>query len=420
MSEPNTITPQALFARVASAPGVSYLDARAGLERAPYSHLAWNPVRRLRVEADGSLRENGVQKVGVTVLDAVDQFLESESEARHTVIGAISYDLRRWLEPRLGGKPRADVPFVVLASYEHVYTYDHVRRRWLDPPPEFAPTPLGSVNVTRPRANLDRETYRELFARVQRWIAAGDIYQANVSIGFEAEIRGTVPTFYERLATRNPMPYGAYLDWGDFQVLSNSPELFLERRGRRISTRPIKGTRPRGASPEEDRQLAHELRTDEKECAEHVMIVDLERNDLGRIAEIGSVLVEEFETVESYATIHHLESTISAHCVRGLRFSQILTAVFPGGSITGAPKIRAMQILDEIEPEPRGFFTGSILHYAPSGDFTMSIAIRTATVSSGRIRYAAGGGLVADSRADREYEECFLKARAFLDAADER
>ena len=369
------------------------------------------------MEADGSVRVDGEIVKTPHALGEIDRFLENEAEIGNTVIGAVSYDLRAWLEPRAGGGPRTDLPVIALASYERCYTFDHIYNRWIDSPPEFPPAPETDVCVTRPRPNLDLQSYRRLFDNVQHWIAAGDIYQANLSIGFDAEIRGSAASFYERLATGNPMPYGAYLDWGDFQILSNSPELFLERRGDRITTRPIKGTRPRGPSPEEDRRLARELSADPKELAEHVMIVDLERNDLGRFAEIGTVLVEEFEAVVSYPTLHHLESTISARSPRRLRFSEILRAIFPGGSITGAPKIRAMQIIDEIEPQGRGFFTGSILHHPPSGDFTMSIAIRTATVRSGRIRYAAGGGVVADSRAEGEYEECLLKALAFFAAA---
>lgn len=411
------VTPQDLFLRVASIPGVAFLDGRAGLERAPHSHLAWNPLRRLRMEANGSARLNGEIVGGCPALETIDRFLQEESAAGRTVIGVLSYELGRWLEPRTGGGPGVDLPVISLASYERSYTFNHIQNRWVDPPPEFPPATAGDVRVTRPRVSLDLGSYRQRFDRVQRWIASGDIYQANLSIGFDAEIRGDAASLYERLATLNPTHYGAYVDWGDFQILSNSPELFVERRGDRIATRPIKGTRPRGASPREDRRLAAELQADPKELAEHVMIVDLERNDLGRIAELGSVRVEEFQTVVSYPTLHHLESTVSARCRPGLRFSEILRAMFPGGSITGAPKIRAMQILGEIEPEPRGFFTGSILHHPPSGNFTMSIAIRTATVRAGRIRYGAGGGLVADSEAEREYKECFLKARAFFAAA---
>ncbi|MGH7857705.1 MAG: anthranilate synthase component I family protein, partial [Candidatus Binatia bacterium] len=208
-----------------------------------------------------------------------------------------------------------------------------------------------------------------------------------------------------------------FLDLGDFQILSNSPELFLERRGLRVATRPIKGTRPRGATADADAGLIEELRRDAKERAEHLMIVDLERSDLGRIAEIGSIEVEDFAAVESYATLHHLESTVCGKVPPELPFSAFLRALFPGGSITGAPKIRAMQILEELETEGRGFYTGGILHYPPGRDFSMSICIRTATVRGGRVRYAAGGGLVADSNVEAEHAECLLKARAFFTAA---
>jgi para-aminobenzoate synthetase component 1 len=239
----------------------------------------------------------------------------------------------------------------------------------------------------------------------------------NLAISFTGELCGSPVALYDRLASSHPVPYGAYVDCGDFTVLSNSPELFLRRRGGSITTRPIKGTRPRGETDADDARRREELRTDVKERAEHVMIVDLERNDLGRVAEIGSVRVEELEIVRSYPTLHHLESTVTARLSRETRFSDILRATFPGGSITGAPKIRAIQIISELECERRGVYTGAILHHLPNGDFTMSIAIRTATVTGTRVRYAAGGAVVWDSTARAEYRECLLKAQAFLEAA---
>jgi para-aminobenzoate synthetase component 1 len=409
-------SPAAAFTAVAGEPGTAFLDGRLASVRAPLSHLAWKPAAELRIGPDGHATGRAA---AASPLDLLDEFLVAETARGRSVIGALAYELRHWIEERAGGRPRGTLPIAVLYSFERVHTFDHLAGAWTGDPPDpiHRPRKSDSVEVSPPRPGLDFSAYQRAFRRLQEWIAAGDVYQANLSVPFSAEIRGSAAAFYERLAEASPPPYGGYLDCGDFQILSVSPELLLERRGARLETRPIKGTRPRGSDPAEDRRLAAELRSDPKELAEHVMIVDLERNDLGRIAEPGSVAVEEFATVVSYATVHHLESTVRATVRSGLRFSDFLRALFPGGSITGAPKIRAMQILQELEPQERGFFTGSLLLYRPDGNFTMNICIRTATVCDGGIRYAAGGGVVADSRPEREYEECLLKARAFFSAA---
>ncbi|MGH7898769.1 MAG: aminodeoxychorismate synthase component I [Candidatus Binatia bacterium] len=406
-----------MFRRLNGRSCVAFLDGRAGLSRAPWSHLAWDPVRRLRIDADARVRIDDVRRPAVDPLRAIDEFLEAEGSAGRTVIGALSYDLGRLIEPRAATGRRGTLPLVALDSFGHVLGFDHRHGTWSSPPPEIAAAAAPTCSVGVPRALTDRATYTRRFERAQQWISAGDVYQVNLAILFEAKFRGEPVAFYQRLAARNPAAYGAYLDFGEFQVVSNSPELFLERRDSSIATRPIKGTRPRGGCPLEDEQLREELRRDPKERAEHVMIVDLERSDLGRIAELGSVRVEEFETVETYPTLHHLESRVSGRLRPGLRFSDILRATFPGGSITGAPKIRAMQIIGELEVASREYFTGAILYYPPNGAFTMNLAIRTAVIAGGRIRYWAGGGLVHDSVAEREYRECLLKARPFLASA---
>jgi len=399
--------PSELFASVSTERGVAFLDGRFAARRAPYSHVAWEPAASLRIGP----REAAA---GEDVLHAIDRFVERETALCRTVIGALSYDLGVWIEPAAGPRRSGDLPLVALSSYDVAYTFDHATGRWQRPPPPLPVRNHGEFDVSCPRPLLDPAAYAKRFERLHRWIAAGDVYQANLSIAFDAELQGSAPALYEELAKSSPAPYGAYLDFGDTLLLSNSPELFLERRRDRVTTRPIKGTRPRAAARDEDERLAIELSTDPKERAEHVMIVDLERNDLGRIAEIGSVSVEEIEAIESYATVHHLESTVRARARHDLRLSDFLRALFPGGSITGAPKIRAMQILSELESVERGFYTGAILHCVPGGDFTMSICIRTATVRGGRVRYPAGGGIVIDSRPQTEYAECLLKARAFL------
>jgi para-aminobenzoate synthetase component 1 len=258
--------------------------------------------------------------------------------------------------------------------------------------------------------------YGDAVERARAWIHAGDIYQANLSYRVDAPCPVAPPALYRRLRTLSPAPFGAYLDPGPYQVLSNSPERFLLHERGRLETRPIKGTRPRGADPAEDRREAEELLASEKDRAEHLMIVDLERNDLGRVARPGSVRVERLAALESYANVHHLVSVISASPCPGAGPVDALRACFPGGSITGAPKIRAMEIIETLEPEPRGIYTGAIGGIDFSGRMDFSVAIRTAVVRDGVASFHVGGGIVADSKPDLEYRETLTKAEAFCRA----
>lgn len=261
---------------------------------------------------------------------------------------------------------------------------------------------------------MSKEQYCKALEAVLEYIAAGDIYQANISQRFATQFSGEPWALYRRLRSRFPAPFGAYLHCGPFHILSNSPERFLLVEGNRISTCPIKGTRPRGMTVEDDARIIGHLRHDPKECAEHVMIVDLERNDLGRICQVGSVHVEQFETIETYHTLHHMVSTVAGTLEEGTDPIDCLRATFPGGSITGAPKIRAMEVIDEVEPTARGLYTGAIGFIGFSGGMELNIAIRTAIVTGGRIYFQTGGGIVADSSPAREYEETLLKAETFF------
>ncbi|MGH7409526.1 MAG: aminodeoxychorismate synthase component I, partial [Candidatus Methylomirabilis sp.] len=262
-------------------------------------------------------------------------------------------------------------------------------------------------------SNMSRASYFKALEAVLEYIAAGDIYQANISQRFAIRFAGDPWALYSGLRSRFPAPFGAYLNCGAFQVLSNSPERFLLLEGDQISTCPIKGTRPRGLTVEEDARLIGHLRQSEKERAEHVMIVDLERNDLGRICKTGSVHVEEFETIETYHTLHHMVSTVVGTLEERVGPMDCLRATFPGGSITGAPKIRAMEVIDEVEPTARGLYTGAIGFVGFSGDMELNIALRTAIVTGDRIYFQTGGGIVADSSPQQEYDETLLKAETF-------
>jgi len=264
-----------------------------------------------------------------------------------------------------------------------------------------------------------RAIYHSGFQRVAEAIRAGEIYQANLTRRIRRRFSDDPFACYLRLRRRQPVPYGAYLDLGSLQIISNSPESFLQIDQAEIVTLPIKGTRARLADPTADRAAVASLVSDPKELAEHVMIVDLERNDLGRICEVGSVEVSDHARVVTLATLHHLESVVRGRLRTRIRTADILRATFPGGSITGAPKIQAMRIIAEVEPSARGIYTGAIGCFNGPRHVDLNIAIRTAVVAGGQITYGTGGGIVADSNPEAEYDETVTKARAFLDSLAE-
>ena len=281
---------------------------------------------------------------------------------------------------------------------------------------EPAARPEAGSAEFRVTSNFSREHYLASVARAKEYIAAGDIYQVNLSQRLSAPLATTPFDLYRRLTRENAAPFAAYFDTPDATVVSCSPERFLQVRGGTVETRPIKGTRPRGATPEEDARLAQELLASEKDRAENVMIVDLERNDLGRVCEFGSVHVPELFALESYATVHHLVSTVKGRLRPGSNALDCLRSCFPGGSITGAPKVRSMEIIEEIEPTRRGVYTGAIGYLCFSGDMDVNIVIRTLVIKDGTAHFQVGGGIVADSQPEAEYEETLDKARALARA----
>ena len=274
-------------------------------------------------------------------------------------------------------------------------------------------TPARAFVVDGPIASsLERADYLPRARRVLDYIEAGDCYQANLTREFSAACSGDPWAFYRHLHDTNPAPMGAYLEYPFGAVLSSSPERLLEVDGREALTRPIKGTRRRRADPVEDAAAANELLASAKDRAENVMIVDLLRNDLGRVCETGSVRVRGLCELESFATVHHRVSTSTGRLAAGRDALDALEACFPGGSITGAPKRRAMQIIDELEPHRREVYCGAIGYVAPGGRMDMNIPIRTTLVARGELRFYAGGGIVADSTPEDEFEETETKIAA--------
>ena len=272
-------------------------------------------------------------------------------------------------------------------------------------------TPAGAV-----RSNLTREQFIAKVERACRYIRAGDIYQVNLSQRLDAVCSLSGWEFFQQLSTVSPAPFSAYLDCSEFQIISSSPELFLRLSGSHILTRPIKGTRPRSADSNHDARLTYELQTSPKEMAELVMITDLLRNDLGRVCEYGSVQVPELVRLERYPQVQHLVSTVEGRLRANVPHFAAFASCFPGGSITGAPKIRAMEIIDELEPVTRGPYTGALGYLGFNRESQLAVAIRTAVCRDKRLWFHAGAGIVADSNPEAEYDETLAKARGFLDA----
>ena len=363
-------------------------------------------------------------------------------------VGYLSYEVVRMLErlpPRV--EPDVELDDAVFMYYANLVAFDHVQHRLylianvlteegtgsLRAKYDAAVRHLGLLQqrLLRPlslprfrhprgplrvRANLTRRRYEAIVERTKDYIRAGDIFQGVLSQRLEVPVR--VPPFeiYRALRVVNPSPYMYYLRLGDATVLGSSPEMLVKVTGREVEYRPIAGTRPRGKTEEEDRRLEQELRADAKECAEHIMLVDLGRNDIGRVCEFSSVAPKELMFVERYSHVMHLVSSIRGRLRPEADSYAALAACFPAGTLTGAPKIRAMEIIDELEPTRRGLYGGAVLYLDFSGNLNSCIVIRTVLIKGRKAYLQAGAGIVADSVPALEYQECMNKAKAILKA----
>ena len=365
-------------------------------------------------------------------------------------VGYMGYDCIRWFENIPDKNPDDfDIDEAVMMFYSRILAFDHVQHQihiiynvftdgrtenldavykraideieameaHLEDPIE--PLPRGekpeSVKV---RPNMKQEEFEQSVIKAQEYIAAGDIFQVVLSQRFEAKISAHPFEIYRSLRIVNPSPYMFYLKMKDQFVLGASPEMLVRATGRRLEYRPIAGTRPRGDTETEDILLGEELRADEKEIAEHIMLVDLGRNDLGRVADYGSVEVTDLMIIERYSHVMHLVSAIKARLRAGKDRFDALAACFPAGTLSGAPKIRAMQIIDELEPTRRGIYGGAVMYLDYSGNLDSCIAIRTILVKNGKAYIQVGAGIVADSVPATEYIETINKARAMLQAIE--
>jgi anthranilate synthase component 1 len=364
-------------------------------------------------------------------------------------VGFFGYDLVRAVEPL--GEPGPDplgLPDMALMLSDVLVVFDHLKHTVtiianadLEAEPELErayaaaastiaeiravlagplPRAPGAAAGVRPApefvSNMSRERFEAMVARIIEYIYAGDAFQVVPSQRWSAPVPVEAFSVYRGLRAVNPSPYMYFLDFGDFQVAGASPEPLLTVSGRDVATKPIAGTRPRGASPEEDRRIAAELLADEKELAEHVMLVDLGRNDLGRVCEYGSVHVDELMEIELYSHVMHIVSSVSGTLRDGVGAMDALRSVLPAGTLSGAPKVRAMQIIDELEPVKRGGYGGAIGYLSYAGDLDTAIHIRTVVVKDGVAHVQAGGGTVADAKPAYEYEESLAKAQAAMRA----
>ena len=443
-------SPEALAETLRAEPGLVLLRSRLN---GRYSFIAARPFLRLR--AYGSRCEL-LDASGQQVLYGNPWHILETLIARFELLDAFDfpfplggcfgywgYELKNFVEPKLQQRAVNDLelPDLLLGFYDSLLVIDHqLARAWVvstglqadgsrganvcedalefwnqtvTRPAEFRP---GEFHAARLEANLSRHDFVEKVRKAQQYICAGDIYQVNLAQRLEVATDLTGWELFQRLNEISPAPYSAFIDGGDFQLVSSSPELFMRISGQHIVTRPIKGTRPRSADPIRDAQLTYELQTSAKEISELVMITDLLRNDLGRVCEFGSVQVPDLLRLERYAQVQHLVSTVEGRLRSGVTHSAALASCFPGGSVTGAPKIRAMEIIDELEPVARGPYTGCLGYLGFNRESQLSITIRTAICKDGAAYFYTGAGIVADSDPEAEYEETLAKAQGFRQA----
>ena len=425
-----------------------------------YSFMGSDPFLIMKSHARDItlIRPDGEKAISGNPFDVLGEFLqEYKLDGNPTAlpfvggaVGYLSYDLGHFIE-KLPSKAvdELHLPECYLAFYDAVAIFDHLEGRAYVASTGFPETgdkrrgkaearleQLRRMLAEAPRSenqearhfehpvservhlrsNFTHEGYLEAVQRARDYIIAGDIFQVNLSQRFEADMPLPPYELYLRLRKINPAPFASYLNFDGVTVVSASPERFLRLRGDRVETRPIKGTRPRGKDPARDETLARELVNSFKDKAEHVMIVDLERNDIGRVCRFGTVRVSELMALEKYATVFHLTSTVEGRLRPGKNAVDLLKATFPGGSISGAPKVRAIEIIDELEPTRRSVYTGSIGYLGFDGGLDLNIVIRTILVKAGKAYFQVGGAVVYDSDPEAEFVETLDKARALIQA----
>ncbi len=457
VEEIDNIACSKLLETIAPLPYSFFLDSGSRIYRGDlgrYSLAGWDPFLILKSRGSSIQliqKERVVRRRGnpfFILRDILDKYrVGSTPENLPPFVGGgvgyLSYDLCHFWE-NVPSKAKDDLglPELYIAFYDKVLIIDHLEKRTLISavssfPKRDNPTikerieeirRLGQKNdavkkgkrgAVKPgelllESNFTKQEYLQAVRKAKNYIREGDIFQVNLSQRFHSRLFVSPHRLYQSLREINPAPFAAYLNFNEIKILSSSPERFLRVRGREIQTRPIKGTRPRGRNEQEDKKLGKELLASEKDRAELVMIVDLERNDLGRVCQYGSVKVEELVKLEAYPTVFHTVSTIRGTLAPGKDRIDLLRATFPGGSITGAPKVRAMEIIDELEPTKRSVYTGSLGYFGFNESMDLNIVIRTFLAKNDDLYFQVGGGIVADSDPEKEFQETLDKAKALI------
>ncbi len=460
-------TPASALSRIAGAAPYSFLleSVEGNQQFAQYSFLGADPEMVVRGRGDTTIVEKGMEQetLDVNVPDFLRDYFCIHKLARRPglppfaggMVGYLAYSAANWFEPALPNGEESSIDDALLMFYRTVLAFDRINHQILITCVVFTDEASGSslqalyedavaktalmermlnegtasstdlldvkdANVSEAAfsSNWTRDGFQDAVRRVKEHIAAGDCYQAVLSQRFTKQIAAPPESIYEALRVINPSPYMFFLRMSDKTVIGASPEMLVRCRGPRLDYRPIAGTRRRGANKAEDWLLASEMRRDEKEVAEHMMLVDLGRNDLGRVADYGSVQVDDLMDVESYSHVLHLVSSLRARLRNGLNRFDALASCFPAGTVTGAPKLRAMQIINALEPSPRGIYAGTVLHADYGDNLDSCISIRTIVLEGNTAAVQAGAGIVADSVPEQEYEETINKAKGLMRAIE--
>jgi anthranilate synthase component 1 len=456
------LTPVSAFLKVAEHSDYAFLleSVEGGEHVGRYSFLGKDPFLILR----GRNGQTVMEKAGVTT-DADKPFVDTLRELMNSfqspfvpglprftggAVGYFGYETSAWFEPtaaRQDGAPPSGQDDAGFMVFDTVLAFDHVQHRILlianariSPDEElrslyqFACAKIEFLQSELERSlslkhsasrepltltpNMSQEAYESIVKKAKEYIAAGDIYQVVLSRRFEAELSVDAFTVYRALRHVNPSPYMFFIRMGERSIVGASPEMLVRVEGRHAVTHPIAGTRPRGKTEEEDRRLAEELKRNEKERAEHVMLVDLGRNDIGRVCDYGTVRVPTFMTLERYSHVMHMVSVVEGQLAEGRDRLDALVSCFPAGTVSGAPKVRAMQIINELEPSRRGLYAGAVGYLDFAGNLDFCIAIRSILLEGGKAYIQSGGGIVADSNPTAEFEETRDKARAMIRALE--
>ena len=452
-------TPLSVYLKLANQPYTYLLESVVGGERfGRYSYIGLAAAKRLEVRGHECVEIENERPTARAMADDpltfVNDYLSRFRTAEDPrlprfcggLVGYFGYDTVRYIERRLAGTRKPDplgVPDILLLVSEEIAIFDNLsgklslvvyaapgerdawrraRKRLADLLKKLRAAvviPPDTRGASEPAVSgFGQTAYHAAVEKAKRYIYEGDIMQVVPSQRMSKPLRAAPLALYRALRTINPSPYMFYFDFADFHVVGASPEILVRLEGDTVTVRPIAGTRRRGATPQEDAALADELLADAKERAEHIMLVDLGRNDVGRVAQTGSVRLTEQMVVERYSHVMHIVSNVEGRLKPGLNAVDVLRATFPAGTVSGAPKVRAMEIIDELEPVKRGVYAGAVGYLGFHGNMDVAIALRTAVVKDGVLHVQAGGGVVADSEPEAEWQETQNKAKALLRAAE--